>query len=76
MVGLNFRPSFLSEDWQHSSLEAMVRHACHLKLVGGAQVIAVGTDFGKHLPSTVSQRRTLKGYGQRMRSGFFPENLE
>ena len=45
VVGLNFCPSFLSEDWQHSSLEAMVRHACHLKQVGGSQVIAVGTDF-------------------------------
>nr|WP_321265266.1 membrane dipeptidase [uncultured Sphaerochaeta sp.] len=45
VVGLNFCPSFLSEDWGHSSLEAMVRHACHLKQVGGSQVIAVGTDF-------------------------------
>lgn len=45
VVGLNFCPSFLSEDWQHSSLEAMVRHACHLKQVGGTQVIALGTDF-------------------------------
>lgn len=51
VVGLNFCPSFLLEDWGHSSLDAIVRHACHLKQVGGAQVIAVGTDFGMHLPS-------------------------
>ena len=45
VVGLNFCPSLFSEEWQHSSLEARVRHACHLKQVGGTQVIAVGTDF-------------------------------
>lgn len=45
VIGLNFCPSFLSEDWHYSSLEAMVRHALHLKKVGGSSVLALGTDY-------------------------------
>nr|WP_319472629.1 membrane dipeptidase [uncultured Sphaerochaeta sp.] len=45
VVGLNVCPSFLSEDWEYSNLEDMVRHVCHLKRVGGAQILALGTDF-------------------------------
>lgn len=45
VVGLNFCPSFLSEDWMRSSIEAMVRHAVHLKQVGGSAVTALGTDY-------------------------------
>ncbi len=45
VVGLNFCPSFLSEDWMSSSIESMARHAVHLKRVGGSAVLALGTDF-------------------------------
>jgi membrane dipeptidase len=45
VVGLNFCPSFLSEAWEHSSLESMARHMSHLRNVGGAEVLAIGTDF-------------------------------
>jgi len=45
VVGLNFCPSFLSEDWNTSTVEAMVRHAVHLKQVGGSAVLALGTDY-------------------------------
>ncbi len=45
VVGLNFCPSFLSEDWEHTKLESMLRHVTHLKNVGGSEVLAIGTDF-------------------------------
>jgi membrane dipeptidase len=45
VVGLNFCPSFLSENWNTSTVEAMVRHAAHLKQVGGSAVLALGTDY-------------------------------
>lgn len=45
VIGLNFCPSFLSEDWGHSSIEAMVAHAMHIHRVGGSSVLALGTDF-------------------------------
>jgi len=45
IIGLNFCPSFLSEDWGHSSIEAMVAHAMHIHQVGGSSVLALGTDF-------------------------------
>ena len=45
VVGLNFCPSFLSEDWHRSSIEAMVRHALHLKKIGGSSIMALGTDY-------------------------------
>lgn len=45
VVGLTFCPSFLSEDWHTSSIESVVRHALHLKKVGGASVLALGTDY-------------------------------
>ncbi len=45
VIGLNFCASFLSEDWHNSSVEAMTRHALHLKNIGGSEVLAIGTDF-------------------------------
>ncbi len=45
VVGLNFCPSFLSDDWMHASLEAMVLHAKHLRNKGGASVLAIGSDY-------------------------------
>lgn len=45
VIGLNFCPSFLSEDWGHSSIEAMVAHAMHIHRVGGSSVLALGTDY-------------------------------
>lgn len=45
VVGLNFCPSFLSEDWEKSSMEAIIKHVVHLKRVGGTDILALGTDF-------------------------------
>lgn len=45
VVGLNFCPSFLSEDWSTSHIADMVRHTLHLRNMGGRQVLALGTDL-------------------------------
>lgn len=45
VIGVNFCPSFLSEDWGHSSIDAMVAHAMHIHRVGGSSVLALGTDY-------------------------------
>ncbi len=45
VVGLTFCPSFLSTDWLHSRVEDMVRHTLHLYKIGGASILAIGTDF-------------------------------
>lgn len=45
-MGLNFCPSFLSDDGKHESrIEDMVRHVLHARQVGGKEVLAIGTDF-------------------------------
>ncbi len=46
VMGLNFCPSFLTDDGKHESrIEDMVRHVLHERNVGGAEVLAIGTDF-------------------------------
>ena len=46
VMGLNFCPSFLSDDGLHESrVDDMVRHVLHERNVGGSQVLAIGTDF-------------------------------
>lgn len=46
VMGLNFCPSFLSNDGKRESrIDDMVRHVLHERNVGGSQVLAIGTDF-------------------------------
>ncbi|MDO4343823.1 MAG: dipeptidase [Eubacteriales bacterium] len=46
VMGLNFAPAFLSERGDGRSLiQDMVRHAHHIRNVGGSDVLAIGTDF-------------------------------
>ncbi|WP_332448167.1 dipeptidase [Sphaerochaeta sp.] len=78
VVGLNFCPSFLSEDWNANHIEDMVRHVVHLKRVGGRDVLAIGTDFDgvsgdldiKHYDGIERLRRALE------QNGFTTKDLE
>ncbi|AEV30385.1 Zn-dependent dipeptidase, microsomal dipeptidase [Sphaerochaeta pleomorpha str. Grapes] len=46
VAGLNFYPPYLSDDSLHASrIEDMVRHLQHMHNIGGAEVLALGTDF-------------------------------
>ncbi|MGH0053610.1 MAG: dipeptidase, partial [Sphaerochaetaceae bacterium] len=84
VVGLNFCPSFLSEDWEHSSIQGMVNHASHLRKVGGAAILAIGTDFdgisGDLAISNYSQMHQLwdalakEGFSQKELEGMWSAN--
>lgn len=45
VMGLNFCNGFLSEENKNGRIEDVVRHALHIKNVGGAEVLAFGSDF-------------------------------
>lgn len=45
VTGLNFCPPFLAENSEVSRVEDMVRHVQHIYQVGGAEVLALGSDF-------------------------------
>lgn len=48
VMGLNFAPHFLSDSQPKdgiSRIEDMVRHANYIKNIGGAEVLAIGSDF-------------------------------
>lgn len=44
IIGLNFAPAFLGED-ERSRVSDMVRHVLHIRALGGAEVLALGSDF-------------------------------
>jgi membrane dipeptidase len=44
IMGLNFAPQFLN-DTKESKISDMVRHVLHIYQTGGAEVLAIGTDF-------------------------------
>ena len=65
VTGLNFCPSFLSDDGKRQSrIEDMVRHVLHIRSVAGSSVLAVGTDFdgitGELEISDISQMDRLR----------------
>ncbi len=45
VAGLNFCPSFLSSDTKENHIADMVRHAKHMRNIGGRDILAIGTDF-------------------------------
>lgn len=45
VVGLNFCPPFVSENSSHTSVIGLVAHLQHIYQVGGADVLALGTDY-------------------------------
>lgn len=45
VVGLTFCPPFVAKQSTHTSVEALVAHCRHLYKVGGAEVLALGTDY-------------------------------
>ncbi|MBS4912612.1 MAG: dipeptidase [Veillonella sp.] len=51
IIGLNFANTFLSED-KVSSIENIVRHGLYIYDKGGADVVALGTDFDGINPKT------------------------
>ena len=50
VLGLNFAASFLGSS-ETSKIEDMIRHANHIYQVGGAEVLAIGTDFDGTAPN-------------------------
>jgi len=45
VAGLNFYPGFLSSDMKENHIADMVRHAKHMRNIGGRDILAIGTDF-------------------------------
>ena len=49
VTGLNLEPEFLGDG---GSVEAMVRHAIHMRNIAGIEAVAIGTDFDGTSPLT------------------------
>ncbi len=45
VVGLNFYPPFLSANTEENHIVDMVRHAKHMRNMGGSGILSIGTDF-------------------------------
>ena len=45
VVGLTFCPPFVARQSTHASVEALVTHCKHFYKVGGAEILALGTDY-------------------------------
>ncbi len=77
-IGLNFCGHFLS-DGGESSIRDVVRHARHIAEVGGARVLAVGSDFDG-IPETPSGLEHIgkmgKLIGALRRAGFSASEIE
>ena len=78
VAGLNFYPSFLSLDRRENHIADMVRHAKHMRNIGGKDVLAIGTDFdgigGKLAIADISEMEKL--WSALLTAGFTNTELE
>ena len=77
-MGLNFCPGFLSEKDKNGSIESVVRHAKHIRNVGGIDVLAFGSDFDgipthAELPDASHMPKLIEALSQ---AGFTDAELE
>ena len=78
VMGLNFCPSFCGNDPEYTSVSDLVKHALHIKEVGGIEVLALGSDYdGIHgvqeMKDCTEYDKLAKGLSQ---AGFTDEEIE
>ena len=78
IMGLNFCPGFLSEKDKNGSIESVVRHAKHIRNVGGIDALAFGSDFDgipthAELPDASHMPKLIEALSQ---AGFTDAELE
>ena len=71
LVGLNYYPAFLCEMPEQATMDDLLRHAEHFLLLGGEDVLALGSDFdGASMPQDLPDCGRLPLLAERLTDAF------
>jgi membrane dipeptidase len=78
LMGINFCPDFLSDSQAEPAFAAVYRHLAHVLDLGGADILAIGSDFdGCPVPAALAgPEKSGDLYAYLLRRGIPPQTLE
>lgn len=76
LIGLNYFQAFLNDDWEKADVEDLYAHAEHILSLGGADILAMGSDFdGSSMPHGITGLESMEAVAEVFLRHNMPESL-